>query len=344
MSETTNSRKLEHISILQSDQEADRSQRYFDKIHLTHRGLPEINFQDIDPRIQFLGKELSFPLLISSMTGGDDALLATINRNLAEAAEATQVAMGVGSQRVMFTHPSAVDSFTLRRFAPTTVLIANIGAVQLNNGFSTEQCQQAVDALGADALYLHLNPLQEIIQPEGDTNFAYLAERIGEVVGCLDVPVILKEVGAGLSPKDIQLGLDQGVNTFDLAGTGGTSWSRIEHHRQSSEHPHELGLLFQDWGIPTPLALQLARPYTKKAKFIASGGLRNGVDMVKSVILGGSLCGMAAPFLKPAMESPEAVIHVIEQLKQEFVTAMFLLGASSVDELFLNQSLLIDEH
>lgn len=344
MSETTNSRKLEHIKILQSDQETDRDGRYFDKIHLRHRALPEVNFNDIDPRITFLGKDLSFPLLISSMTGGDDELLKKINRNLAEAAEATNVAMGVGSQRVMFTNPSAVESFSLRQYAPSTLLIANVGAVQLNNGFSSEQCRLAVEALGADALYLHLNPLQEVIQPEGDTNFANLAERIGEVALSVEVPVILKEVGAGLSPEDIHLGLNQGIKYFDVAGTGGTSWSRIEHHRQEKKNTNDLGLLFQDWGIPTPVALQLARPYTKKAKFIASGGLRNGVDMVKSVILGGSLCGMAAPFLKPAMESPEAVIEVIEQLKQEFVTAMFLLGTSSVDELFLNQSLLIDEY
>lgn len=344
MSETTNSRKLDHIHILQNDQQTDRNGRYFDSIHLRHRGLPEVNFNDIDPSTTFLEKTLSFPLLISSMTGGDDALLATINRNLAEAAEATNVAMGVGSQRVMFTHPSAVNSFSLRRFAPNALLIANVGAVQLNNGFSSEQCRLAVEALGADALYLHLNPLQEVVQPEGDTNFANLAERIGEVVSSSNVPVILKEVGAGLSPEDISLGLQQGVQYFDVAGTGGTSWSRIEHHRQTTENGHDLGLLFQDWGIPTPVALQLAAPYMKKAQFIASGGLRNGVDMAKSVILGGSLCGMAAPFLKPAMESPEAVIQVIEQLKQEFVTAMFLLGISSVDELFLNQSLLINEY
>lgn len=344
MTETTNTRKLDHLRILQDDAGTDRQAGYFDAIRLSHRALPQLNLSDIDPSIEFLGKSLSFPLLISSMTGGDDELLLKINRNLAIAAEACGVAMAVGSQRVMFTHPQAVNSFALREFAPNGLLIANLGAVQLNNGFAAEHCQQAIDALGADAIYLHLNPLQEVIQPEGDTNFAGLAERIGDIAGNLEVPVILKEVGAGLSVADIQLGLQQGIGHFDLAGTGGTSWSRIEHHRQAGSESHELGILFQDWGIPTPQALKMAQPYMDEAKFIASGGLRNGVDMVKSVILGGSLCGMAAPLLKPAMESPQAVIQVIEQLRQEFVTAMFLLGQSSVAELHLNKTLLLDEH
>lgn len=343
MTETTNSRKLDHINILQSDDLTDRRRGYFDRIHLRHRGLPEINLSDIDTRVEFLGKRLSFPLLISSMTGGDHQLLEKINSNLAIAAEATGVAMGVGSQRVMFTHPSSAKSFQLREHAPNALLLSNIGAVQLNNGFTAEHCQQAVEILAADALYLHLNPLQEVVQPEGDTNFSNLSEKISAVVKQLSVPVILKEVGAGLSPQDIELGLVKGIETFDLAGTGGTSWSRIEHHRQAAERSNDLGVLFQDWGIPTPVALKLAQPYMGKAKFIASGGLRNGVDMAKSVILGGSLCGMAAPFLQPAMESPEAVIHVIEQLKQEFTTTMFLLGTSTVDELYLNQALLLDE-
>lgn len=344
MTESTNSRKLEHIRILQQDQDTDRDWRYFDRIRLRHRALPEVSLADIDPSIEFFGKKLSFPLLISSMTGGDDELLRKINTNLAIGAEATQVALAVGSQRVMFTNPQAEASFRLRQHAPSTLMFANLGAVQLNYGFGLQQCQQAVDTLGADALYLHLNPLQEAIQPEGDTDFSNLAERIGEVSSGLSVPVILKEVGAGLAPEDIALGLSQGVKTFDLAGCGGTSWSRIEHHRQSADQPHELGMLFQDWGIPTPEALRLARPYMKKANFIASGGLRSGVDMVKSVILGGSLGGMAAPFLEPAMESPQAVIKVIEQIRQEFVTAMFLLGTASIQELYLNQALLLDEH
>ena len=343
MVDTTNSRKTEHIRVIQDDAAVDRQKSYFDQIRLRHRGLPQLDLKQIDPSCEFLGKKLSFPLLISSMTGGDDEQLRIINRNLAIAAQATGVAMAVGSQRVMFSTPAARESFALRQFAPDALLMANLGAVQLNYGFGAEQAQAAIDCVGADALYLHLNPLQEAVQPEGDTDFSHLDQRIAEVVAAVDRPVILKEVGAGLAPEDIQLGLERGVRYFDLAGCGGTSWSRIEHHRQSQVSDRPLGLLFQDWGIPTPEALRLARPYMDQAQFIASGGLRSGVDMVKSVILGGSLCGMAVPFLKPAMVSAEAVIATIEQIKHEFVTAMFLLGVADISQLRLNGALLLDE-
>lgn len=343
MVDSTNNRKTEHIRVIEADADVDRNKSYFDQIRFWHRGLPQLSLKQIDPGCVFLGKQLSFPLLISSMTGGDNEQLRSINRNLAIAAQATGVAMAVGSQRVMFTHPAARDSFALRRYAPDALLMANIGAVQLNYGFAVEQAQAAVDCVGADALYLHLNPLQEAVQPEGDTDFTQLDQRIGEVVGALDRPVILKEVGAGLSPEDIELGLAQQVKYFDLAGCGGTSWSRIEHHRRQQRTERPLGLLFQDWGIPTPQALRLAQPYMGQAEFIASGGLRTGIDMVKSVILGASLCGMAVPFLKPAMDSPEAVIAAIEQIKHEFITAMFLLGAPDIAGLRLNSTLLLDE-
>jgi len=343
MTDPTNSRKIEHIRAIEADRDTDRRRAYFDRLHLRHRALPQLSLSEVDPSTELLGKRLSFPLLISSMTGGDHELVTRINRNLAIAAEATGVAMGVGSQRVMFTQPAARRSFELRPYAPTALLLGNIGAVQLNYGFGLAQCREAVDCLAADALFLHLNPLQEAVQPEGDTDFTGLDQKIAALVAELPVPVILKEVGAGLSPADIALGLQAGVRYFDLAGSGGTSWSRIEYHRQDEGESSDLGLRFQDWGVPTPLALQLARPYMGNAVFIASGGLRTGIDMVKSVILGGSLCGMAAPFLKPAMESPQRVVDVIEGLRKEFVTAMFLLGVPNMVELRLNDALWLKE-
>ncbi|WP_421862181.1 type 2 isopentenyl-diphosphate Delta-isomerase [Motiliproteus sp.] len=343
MSDPTNSRKTEHIRAIEKDVGVDRNRHHFDDIRLRHRALPQLDLSQVDPSCEFLGKKLSFPLLISSMTGGDHEQLRTINRNLAIAAERCGVAMAVGSQRVMFSHPGAKASFELRQYAPTTLLMGNLGAVQLNYGFGIEQARKAVEVLQADALFLHLNPLQEAVQPEGDTDFSGLDLKLKALVEALDQPVILKEVGAGLAPEDIALGLDFGVQLFDLAGSGGTSWSRIEHHRCRPDGERSLGLLFQDWGIPTPTALRLARPYMHQAQFIASGGLRSGIDMVKSVILGGSLCGMAAPFLKPAMESPEAVMTTIEHIKREFITAMFLLGAADLEQLRLNDALLLDE-
>jgi isopentenyl-diphosphate Delta-isomerase len=343
VSTTTNRRKLEHLQIIGRDPHADRRRYYFDAVRLRHRALPEISLRDVDPSLTFLGKKLSFPLLISSMTGGDHALLRRINRNLAAAAERAGVAMGVGSQRVMFTHPRARRSFELRDVAPTALLLANLGAVQLNEGFGLRECRAAVAALDADGLFLHTNPLQEAVQPEGDTNFAGLARRIGAVARGLGRPVILKEVGAGISLEDARLAVRHGVRCIDVAGAGGTSWSRIEHFRQPPGHDHDLGLLFQDWGLPTPQALVELGALGSRVTLLASGGMRSGLDMAKAVVLGASLCGMAQPFLGPARRSVDAVLAAIEQLRREFVTAMFLLGARRVRQIWNNRSLLAAE-
>ena len=336
----TNDRKIEHISIIDADKEVERSKHYFDAIRLKHRALPELDLQEVDPSTTFLDKKLSFPLLISSMTGGDDDILRKINRNLAIAAEAEGVALGVGSQRVMFTNRAAKESFELRQYAPNTLLFANLGAVQLNYGFTAEHCRQAIEVVGADALYLHLNPLQESVQPEGNTNFSGLARKIGAVAKELEKPIILKEVGAGISKEDVELVLKYGIGYIDVAGTGGTSWSRIEYHRQVGSKTNNLGILFQDWGNPTPLVLKSLQPFRDRIKIIASGGVRTGIDMVKSIILGASLCGMAFPFLKPAMDSAEEVIETIRRIKMEFVVAMFLLGVPTVEQLFGNEALI----
>ncbi|MFT5124211.1 MAG: isopentenyl-diphosphate delta-isomerase [Kiritimatiellia bacterium] len=331
-SDAVNNRKIQHIEIIQSDKAVDRRKNYFDLIQLSHRALPELNLADVDASCTFMGKELSFPLLISSMTGGDHVVVETINRNLALAAEATQVAMGVGSQRVMFTNQEARKSFAIRAHAPTTLLFGNLGAVQLNYGFGIQHCREAIEVLEADGLYLHLNPLQEAVQPEGDTNFSGLAEKIAAIAQTLEQPVILKEVGSGFSEVDANRSIDMGIQYIDVAGAGGTSWSRIEHHRKGAPDD-EIGLVYQDWGIPTPQALQQLAPYRNQLTLIASGGLRSGLDMLKSVILGARLCGLAAPFLQPAMESPEAVIQVIERLRREFRTGMFLLGCKNLEAL-----------
>jgi len=341
MSDQTNDRKIEHIRAIEKDPATDRDGRYFDRIHLTHRALPELDLAAVDTGIQFLGRKLSFPLLISSMTGGDHELVRQINTNLALAAERCGVAMAVGSQRVMFEQQAARASFELRKLAPNTVLLANLGAVQLNYGFGVEQARDAVECVGADGLYLHLNPLQEAVQPEGDTDFGGIGDKIGEICRGLQVPVLLKEVGSGLSPADIALGYAQGVRHFDVAGSGGTSWSRIEHHRRNDSS--DIGLSFQDWGLPTPVALRLAEPWQERATLIASGGLRDGIDMAKSVILGASLCGMAAPFLRPATQSVDAVVEVIERFRREFVTAMFLLGMPDVATMRNNRALIVEE-
>lgn len=336
-------RKQDHIQALLDDPAIERRQSGFDQIQLTHRALPECDFNEVCSETRFLGKKLSFPLMISSMTGGKSQNLSQINQRLAEAAETMQVAMAVGSQRVMIEDQSALKSFQLRPFAPTIPLIANMGAVQLNYGFGEDEALRMIEALDADALYLHLNPLQEVIQPEGDKNFAGLMDKIAKLASELPVPVVLKEVGCGLSSEDIKGGIEAGIQWFDLAGRGGTSWSRIEAHRNDDSKASELGVLFQDWGLTTPQSLEQARSYQDQANFIASGGIRNGIDMVKSVIMGAQICGVAAPLLEPAMHSTEATVDKIQQFADAFRTAQFLLGAKELSQLFLNDQLILNK-
>ena len=342
MSEHTHTRKMEHIRILENDPDTDRKGTAFDHIRLRHRALPELDLDSVDSSVTFLGRPLSFPLLISSMTGGDDDRIRSVNRHLAEAASECRVALGVGSQRVMFERPEAVASFEIRKWAPDALLFANLGAVQLNRGFGLEECKRAVDVVGADALFLHLNPLQEAVQPEGDTCFAGLADKIGEVVEALEVPVVVKEIGCGLSRPDAELLLSRGVRILDVAGTGGTSWSRIEHHRRNALSGDDVGMLLQDWGIPTPEALHHLAPLRDLGiMLLASGGVRNALDMVKSIVLGASLAGMAKPFLEPATISTEAVVEKIESLRSSFRIIQFLLGMRNLRELQGNEDLIL---
>jgi len=346
MIDANSKRKLEHIEIASEHSDVDRNGHCFDQIKLVHRALPEIDFGAVDSTTTFLDQTLSFPLLISAMTGGSDPKLRQINENLALAAEHCKVAMSVGSQRVSFDSENAKNSFRLREFAPNTVLLANLGAVQLNYGYGFEECQASIELLRADALVLHFNPLQELLQNGGNTNFSNLIEKIARIRDQLDVPVILKEVGAGFSTADAALALRYGLNIIDVAGRGGTSWSLLEQRRHdaitsSDEQRDTLGEAFKDWGIATPDALKLLRQQSDQLTLIASGGIRNGIDMVKAAILGAELSGMALPFLAPALESAESVIEKIEQLKAEFVTAMFLLGCEQFSEVMGNHDLLL---
>jgi len=336
-------RKMEHIDITLNNPEVDRKAAFFDAIQLNHRALPQLDFNEVDPKTEFLDHQLSFPLLISAMTGGSDPKLAHINRNLASAAQHCGVAMSVGSQRVSFDNAQARKSFQLRQYAPDALLFANLGAVQLNYGFGLKQCKQVVDLLEANALVFHLNPLQELIQKEGNCNFANLIEKISAVQDKLSVPVILKEVGAGFSVADGELAEKYGINMIDIAGRGGTSWSLVEGARSSGDkRTAALGEAFKDWGTPTPGALIKLRKNNPNLTFIASGGIRNGIDMVKACVLGARLSGVGLPFLKAALSDVDDVCFMIEQFKAEFVAASFLTGCSKVEQLFANQGLLLD--
>lgn len=334
-----NQRKAEHLEAVLSGESERLVNGDFGKIRLIHRALPELDFSSINPSLEFLGKKLGFPLIIGSMTGGGSALIKKINQNLALAAEECQVAMAVGSQRIMFEDLNAVESFKLRQFAPNTLLFGNLGAVQLNYGFGENEVKRALQVLEAQAIFLHLNPLQEVIQKGGNTNFANLAEKIAKLTA-LNYPLIIKECGCGLSLLDIEKLQNAGIKIFDLSGTGGTSWSKIEFLRQQDD---ELGLIFQDWGISTALALKMAVKSYPNLSFIASGGIRNGIEMVKALILGAKICSISAPFLKAATISAEAVIKEIKNLEKQFKTAMFLLGCKNISELQNNQNLILKD-
>ena len=321
-------RKDAHIEKCLNDPDIDRRDSGFGDIELVHRALPELDFDQVDTSITFLGKKLSFPFMLSAMTGGTSNQTITINRNLAQAAEECKVALAVGSQRVMFEDKKAEKSFKLREFAPSVPLIANLGAVQLNYGFGLEECRKAVKVLDADALFLHLNPLQEVIQHRGDRNFAYLADKIKSIRAKLEVPLMIKETGCGMSRDDYQLLINCGIKYIDVAGRGGTSWSRIEHLCNKDES--NLGLAFQDWGLTTAESLEEAEPFMDKLFLIAGGGIRSGIDLAKAMGLGARMGSAALPFLKAALESKYEVVKLIEEYREQFKIALFLTGNKDV--------------
>jgi isopentenyl-diphosphate delta-isomerase len=320
-------RKAEHIQ-LALEQRMQLGANFFDEYLFEHAALPEIDFADIDLGVEFLGKRLDAPLLISCMTGGTEAA-GRINRNLAAGAERMRVAVGVGSQRKALEDPAKADTFQVRDAAPSVPLLANLGAVQLNYGLGVRECRQAVEMIGADALVLHLNPLQEAIQPEGQRNFAGLLPRMGQVARELPVPVIAKEIGCGISGATARALAGQGIRIVDTAGLGGTSWARIEAQRAGDL---DLGELFASWGIPTPLSIQEVRAVGGMT-VIASGGVRNGIDAAKALALGADVVGMAYPFLQPATESGDRVAERVQRIVQELKICMFCLGVKTVTEL-----------
>ncbi len=325
--ETERDRKAEHIA-LALDRRMQIEASYFDDYRFLHQALPEIDLAEIDTSMTFLGKRLAAPILVSCMTGGT-AIANQINLNLAAGAELSGVAVGVGSQRKAIEDPSQAASFEVRKVAPTAALLGNLGAVQLNYGFGIDHCRRAVAMIEADALALHLNPLQEALQPEGQTNFKGLLPKMADVVRGLDVPVIAKEVGCGMSEATGRALAGIGIVHLDTAGLGGTSWARIEASRSGDL---ELGELFADWGIPTPQSIVELRRIPR-VTVIGSGGVRSGLDVAKAIALGADLVGLAYPFLAAAQRSPDDVAERIERLVHELKIAMFCLGARSLSEL-----------
>ncbi len=320
-------RKAEHIR-LALEERMQFASHAFDRWVFDHDALPDLDFDAIDLSVEFLGKRLQAPLLLSCMTGGTE-IAARINRNLAGAAESRGVALGVGSQRKALEDPSQAASFEVREVAPTIPLLANLGAIQLNYGYGVEHCRRAVAMIGADALVLHLNPLQEAIQPEGQCDFAGLLPKMAEVAAQLSVPVIAKEVGSGISEATGRRLAGAGIKILDTAGVGGTSWARIEAQRA---HDLETGELFAGWGITTPESIRQLRRLDG-VTIIGSGGLRSGVDVAKALALGADLAGLAQPFLEAAIDSAECVGQRIDRIVRELKIAMFCLSSRTVPDL-----------
>ncbi len=328
MSQRHARRKADHIRInLEEDVSFPHLTTGLEHYRLMHQALPEVDLDQVQTDTELWGKRLRAPLLISSMTGGT-AEAERINLHLAEAAEAAGVAMGLGSQRVALEDPSRARTFQVRRVAPHILLFANLGAVQLNLGYSVDHCQRAVEMVEADALILHLNPLQEALQAHGDVHWAGLARKIEAVCRALPVPVVVKEVGWGISPQTARLLADAGVAAIDVAGAGGTSWARVEYHRAQDPALRRLAQEFGDWGIPTAESLVAVREALPHVPLFASGGLRTGIDVAKSIALGAAMAGMAGPFLKAANESAQAVYDEIQAVVRGLRTAMFLSGAA----------------
>ncbi len=323
-------RKLEHLRInLEEEVSVPHVSTGLEQYGFLHNALPEISLYDVDLSTTFLGHELRVPLIISSMTGGTSEAL-RINRRLAEGAQSTGIAMGLGSLRAALEAPHLVDTYRVRDVAPDILLLANLGAVQLNTGFGPEECQRAVELVSADALILHLNPLQEALQAEGDVDWRGLLTKIEAICSRMAVPVIAKEVGWGISASVARRLVGAGIAAIDVAGAGGTSWSQVEMYRAPTERRRRLCAAFAEWGLPTAEAIVQVRASLPEIPLIGSGGLRSGMDLAKVLALGADLGGIAGPFLRAASVSSQDVADLVSEMADVLATVMFCLGISSV--------------
>ncbi len=328
-------RKQRHIRVSLEENVESEIPTGFGDISLVHRAVPEIDLKDVDTSVELFGRKLSAPLIISSITGGTEEAK-KINRTLARVAQRTGIGIGVGSQRIAIQWPEVEGTFrVVRDEAPDVLVIGNIGCPQLSLGWGIEEAKKAVDMVEADALAVHMNPLQEAIQIGGDTNYRGLVEKIGSLSSSLSVPVIMKETGAGISYEDATRLEEAGVSGFEISGLGGTSWAAVEHHiaREVGDARQEyLGKSLWNWGIPTACSLVEVRA-ASKGKIIASGGLRSGLDVAKSLALGADTAGIAKPFLQKAIEGEEALQKHVEAIIAEAKICMFLVGARNVAEM-----------
>lgn len=325
----TSRRKDEHLVICRDQDTRSLSDAGWDQIRLPHRALPEIDYAHVSLETEFLGMKCRAPFLVSSMTGGSERG-DLINESLARFSQQVGIPMGVGSQRAALEQRSSGPA-ELRRKAPRAMLLANVGAVQLNYGVTPDDCEWLVDQLEAQAFILHANPLQEAIQSEGDRNFSDLWSKIAHLKKRLKVPVILKETGCGLDALSCRRAVEAGVDALDIAGLGGSHWGYIEGLRHASRR--ELGELFRDWGIPSAQALVEARKILPPSfPVLASGGIQNGLHAAKALWLGAQMAGLAQAFLKKAFEGEKTLLDFFEVQSEALRIALFCMGAKTPQE------------
>ena len=333
MSGDIETRKRQHIdTVLGEDVSAKGISTGFERFFFEHAALPEIDLDAVDLSTRLFGRSLRAPLLIASMTGGT-ARARDINRNLAAAAEALGIAMGVGSQRAMIEDPALAGSYRVRDVAPNILLFANFGAVQLNDGYGADEARRAVETIGADALFLHFNPLQEAVQPGGDRDWSGLYRKVEELAASLDVPIVGKEVGNGIGAEAAARLIGCGLTAVDISGAGGTSWSEVEAYRQPDPEVRAVAHSFAGWGIPTAAALIDAVRAVPDSPVFASGGIRDGIDAAKAIRLGASLVGTAAPMLEHGDDAAEAAARRMERMIEELRIAAFCVGARDIGAL-----------
>jgi isopentenyl-diphosphate delta-isomerase len=320
-------RKRRHVEVcLQEDVSFQTRTTGFELLDLPYAALPGTHLDLIDTRVTFLGKELAAPLLIGAMTGGSE-LSGIINRNLALAAQRLGLGMMLGSQRVMLEQPAAHASFQVRAAAPDILLIGNLGVAQLNRGYGAQQIGEAIELVGADALALHANPLQEALQAGGDRDFRNLVQTLNELVPAVRWPLLLKEVGHGLSAGVARSVAHTGLAALDIAGAGGTSWARVEELVNYGAVRHAD---LAEWGIPTATALREVHAALPQMPLIASGGIRSGMDIAKAIMLGAQVCAVALPLLRPATISAEAVEQELQRLLFELRVTMHGCGTADL--------------
>lgn len=328
-------RKLRHIRVsLEEEVETDIATG-FEDIRLIHRALPEIDLDKVSIETTFYGKKLAAPLIISAITGGTDEAK-EINAVLAEVAEEKQIGISVGSQRIAVAQPETVPTFSIvREKAPTTFVMGNLGCPQLSLGWGVDEAKKCIDMIKADALALHMNPLQEAVQVDGDTNYHGVYKKITKLSKKLEKPLIMKETGAGIAWEDAAKMQKAGAKGLEISGVGGTSWSAVEYHiakEVGKKDMEYLGGALWNWGIPTAISV-IETTQKTNLNVIASGGIRTGVEIVKSLALGADMGGMAKPFLEKAVKGKEALSQYIDDIIREIRVAMFLVGARNIDDL-----------